>query len=156
MSRRSGAIAAAAVGTLLAGGIAIAGPAAAADGLFGSRPVTVTGDMTPFISTFNGETMADYSYQTTVVFRGKKAVRVTTTYFNCFNDVCEPGGSPSMWTDATEALDPEARRAINEQAGLDDLDYDDRGGAGGAEGAKPAILDMYRRSVTSALDKAGK
>ena len=36
--------------------------------------------------------------------------------------------------------------------GIDALDYNDRGGAGGA---KPAILDMYRRSLRSAMAAAG-
>ena len=45
-----------------------------------------------------------------------------------------------------------AAAAANRPGGIDALDYDDRGGAGGA---KPRVLDMYRRSLRSAMARAG-
>ena len=117
--------------------------------------IVATGAVTPLVTTTGGQTYG-YANQTTVwVYRGR-VLAVSTKARHCDTagpTNCVADQPPSMWSDAVKALDPQAAAAANRAGGIDALNYDDRGGAGEA---KPRVLDMYRRSLRSALAKASE
>jgi hypothetical protein len=147
-------LALAATAFLAVGAVSI--PASASDSkqiAFSSSLTSVKGSITPFRG-LDGTLLPEYSNQTTLwVYRGR-VLAVSTAALHCDQSftTCSVDTPPSMWTDAVRGLDPQAPRATRRPGGIDALDYDDRGGAGGA---KPGILDMYRRSLRSALANAG-
>src|SRR3954447_2742061 len=120
---------------------------------FPTALTVVKGDVTLFQGA-DGSYLHEYANQTTLrIYRGR-VLSVTTAALHCDASLtsCSVDTPPSMWSDAVKALDPQAPGAIRRPGGIDALNYDDRGGAGEA---KPRVLDMYRRSLRSALAKAG-
>jgi hypothetical protein len=118
-----------------------------------SALTVVKGDVTPFRGV-DGTLLPEYANQTTLrLYRGR-VVSVSTAALHCNQSLtsCVVDTPPSMWSDAVRGLDPQAPWAVRRPGGIDALNYDDRGGAGEA---KPRVLDMYRRSLRSALAKAG-
>jgi hypothetical protein len=120
---------------------------------FPSLLITVKGDITPFQGV-DGTFLPEYSNQTTLTLWRGRVVAVSTAALHCDQSFtsCVVDTPPSMWSDAVRGLDPQAPAAIRRPGGIDALNYDDRGGAGEA---KARVLDMYRRSLRSALAKAG-
>jgi hypothetical protein len=113
----------------------------------------VKGNVTLFRAV-DGTLLHEYANQTTLrLYRGR-VLSVSTAALHCDQSLtsCVVDTPPSMWSDAVRALDPKAPGAIRRPGGIDALTYDDRGGAGDA---LPRVLDMYRRSLRSALAKAG-
>ena len=120
---------------------------------FSSSLTTVKGNVTPFRAV-DGTLLPEYANQTTLrLYRGR-VLAVSTAALHCNQSLtsCVVDTPPSMWSDAVRGLDPKAPAAIRRPGGIDALTYDDRGGAGEA---LPRVLDMYRRSLRSALAKAG-
>ena len=120
---------------------------------FASALRVVKGNVTPFRAV-DGTLMPEYANQTTLrIYRGR-VLSVSTAALHCDQSLtsCVVDTPPSMWSDAVRALDPKAPGAIRRPGGIDALTYDDRGGAGEA---LPRVLDVYRRSLRSALAKAG-
>jgi len=114
---------------------------------------TVKGKVTPFRAV-DGTLLPEYANQTTLKLYRGRVVAVSTAALHCDQSFtsCVVDTPPSMWSDAVRGLDPQAPAAIRRPGGIDALNYDDRGGAGEA---KARVLDMYRRSLRSALAKAG-
>lgn len=114
---------------------------------------TVKGDVTPFRGV-DGTLIPEYSNQTTLLLYRGRVLVVSTAALHCSQSLtsCVVDTPPSMWSDAVRGLDPQAPGAIRRPGGIDALNYDDHGGAGEA---LPRVLDMYRRSLRSALTKAG-
>lgn len=120
---------------------------------FSSAVTVVKGNVTMF-QAVDGTFLHEYANQTTIrLYRGR-VVAVSTAALHCDESLtsCSVDTPPSMWSDAVRALDPQAPWAIRRPGGIDALNYDDRGGAGEA---KARVLDMYRRSLRSALANAG-
>jgi hypothetical protein len=119
---------------------------------FPSLLIKVKGDITPFRAV-DGTFLPEYSNQTTLTLWHGRVVSVSTAALHCDQSFtsCDVDTPPSMWSDAVRGLDPQAPAAIR-TGGIDALNYDDHGGAGDA---KARVLDMYRRSLRSALAKAG-
>lgn len=120
---------------------------------FSSSLTTVKGNVTPFRGA-DGTLLPEYANQTTLRLYHGRVLAVSTAALHCNQSLtsCVVDTPPSMWSDAVRALDPQAPAAIRRPGGINALTYDDHGGAGEA---LPRVLDMYRRSLRSALAKAG-